>query len=330
MFVTVVSSTDVVPIVVPIAVAFAVVAALMAWFIKYQDKKLSMRTRDVSMAPKERCIAVMFTDVQSSTKLWNTNKVAMEKAIHEHHHVIREIVAKYKGYEVKTSGDSFMVAHSDATPLLRMALEIHKKLMEVAWPAAILNCEDGCIVKNGSNVLFCGLRVRIGLHYGEANNVYDEVSKGFDYYGDTVNCTARVEAIAFGGQTLCTNAFLEKVDASLKAAGLSMTYMGPVELKGIAEPVKVTEVQETDLPRVFQGIRDEATTSVGTGNRINRVPLLTQNLQSNPQKDLSQMGLLEAREEIARLRSVIASLRDRGDSNRGVGEDEQSERVIMD
>ena len=36
-----------------------------------------------------------------------------------------------------------------------------------------------------------GLRVRIGLHYGKGDIAFDEVAKGYDYYGSVVNAASR-------------------------------------------------------------------------------------------------------------------------------------------
>lgn len=46
----------------------------------------------------------MFTDVQNSTKLWDTEPDAMNEGLETHDRVLREILAKFRGYEVKTEG----------------------------------------------------------------------------------------------------------------------------------------------------------------------------------------------------------------------------------
>jgi len=174
------------------------------------------------------------------------------------------------------------------------------------WPVDILTSADGCILRDkaGTKVLFRGLRVRMGLHYGKTNPIYDETAKGYDYYGDTVNCASRIESVAFGGQILCSNAFLAQVDAKLMD-GLLTTFMGPVSLKGIEHAVPLTEVLDPDVPRSFGGIREAAdVTSHGTGNR-KRSCVLGPQMQLE-ETDVDKMGLLEARAEILRLRSIAS------------------------
>jgi len=290
-------------------ITFSLIVVLCIGLFFALLKYMKARTRDVSKAPKGHKVAIMFTDVQNSTKLWNTNKKAMEKAIDAHHTTIRDIVSKHDGYEVKTIGDSFMVAHDDPTVLLRIALECQKKLLTVAWPDEILQFEDASMLQEGTKLIFRGLRIRVGLHYGEANHLYDEVAKGYDYYGDTVNCAARLESVAWGGQILCTNSFLAEIDATLKAE-LQTTYMGRISLKGIAEPVAITEVKVPDLlERAFDGIRDPSdltTTQTGDRHKTN-LPLVMRRNSATHQKDVDQLGLIEAREEISRLRSIVAA-----------------------
>ena len=77
--------------------------------------------RDNSNAPKDPSakVAVLFTDIQSSTTLWATVPQEMGEALDMHHREIRQLIKKYKCYEVKTIGDSFMVVSQSPEKLLR-------------------------------------------------------------------------------------------------------------------------------------------------------------------------------------------------------------------
>lgn len=44
------------------------------------------------------------------TQLWSTDPVVMGELIEHHNAVIRCVIARHKAYEVKTIGDSFMIA----------------------------------------------------------------------------------------------------------------------------------------------------------------------------------------------------------------------------
>jgi adenylate cyclase len=67
----------------------------------------------------------------------------------------------------------------------------------------------------------------VGLHAGPV--IFQEG----DYYGQTVNVAARIAAFAGSGQVLVSQ---EVVDASAGAA-IDFSAVGPVELKGLAQPI---------------------------------------------------------------------------------------------
>eukprot|EP00755_Sulcionema_specki_P031460 Sspe_Gene.19209::Locus_6972_Transcript_3_7_Confidence_0.500_Length_662::g.19209::m.19209 len=59
--------------------------------------------------PQGEGVAVVFTDIQSSTLLWETCHEGMKEALELHNRILRGCIAQRNGYEVKTIGDSFMV-----------------------------------------------------------------------------------------------------------------------------------------------------------------------------------------------------------------------------
>eukprot|EP00754_Rhynchopus_humris_P002178 Rhum_TRINITY_DN11204_c0_g1::Rhum_TRINITY_DN11204_c0_g1_i1::g.43279::m.43279 len=59
-------------------------------------------------------VAIVFTDVKASTMLWETVPNSMPEAMRTHNRVIRQCIDKANGYEVKTIGDSFMVAFDNS------------------------------------------------------------------------------------------------------------------------------------------------------------------------------------------------------------------------
>ena len=90
-------------------------------------------------------------------------------------------------------------------------------------------------------MLFQGLRVRIGVEIGDPKVVFDEVSKGYDYYGDMVNTAARVESVAYGGQTLVTKDVYDELSPEVREQCSTMN-VGGVTLKGKTEKVQVYQV----------------------------------------------------------------------------------------
>ncbi|CUG88938.1 receptor-type adenylate cyclase, putative, partial [Bodo saltans] len=86
-------------------------------------------------APKESAepFAMVFTDIQSSTSLWARAPEAMGDALEQHHALLRRLVDRHDGYEVKTIGDSFMVAFKRARDAAEFGLAIQTVLFGAAW-----------------------------------------------------------------------------------------------------------------------------------------------------------------------------------------------------
>ncbi|KAH8603876.1 Adenylate and Guanylate cyclase catalytic domain [Trypanosoma vivax] len=68
--------------------------------------------RDNRNAPKEPTapVTLVFTDIESSTALWAACPELMPDAVAAHHRLIRSLIVRHRCYEVKTIGDSFMIA----------------------------------------------------------------------------------------------------------------------------------------------------------------------------------------------------------------------------
>eukprot|EP00727_Mastigamoeba_balamuthi_P013486 m51a1_g8760 putative family 3 adenylate cyclase (1662) ;mRNA; r:111354-126456 len=66
---------------------------------------------DVSnlVMPPTGKMAIVFTDIQQSTELWEWNPTLMKEALYQHHDVMRATLRRHNGYEVRTEGDAFMI-----------------------------------------------------------------------------------------------------------------------------------------------------------------------------------------------------------------------------
>ena len=94
--------------------------------------------------------------------------------------------------------------------------------------------------------------MRIGIHYGRGDIIFDEVSKGYDYYGNVVNTAARVESSAHGGQLIVSRDFA--VAASTDHT--KTVEMGAHVLRGVAEPVELIQINV--LNRQYPNLRTGA------------------------------------------------------------------------
>eukprot|EP01062_Namystynia_karyoxenos_P040471 TRINITY_DN2950_c0_g2_i1.p1 TRINITY_DN2950_c0_g2~~TRINITY_DN2950_c0_g2_i1.p1 ORF type:complete len:1142 (+),score=345.94 TRINITY_DN2950_c0_g2_i1:117-3428(+) len=201
--------------------------------------------------PEQGDVCIAFTDIQSSTVLWEWAPQVMREALHLHNRTIRVTAADHNGYEVKVIGDAFMLAFPTAVDGVAFALEAQRALLHADWPPELLQCELCCrqLAAEGEP-LWCGLRVRIGLNYGAVLAEANPVTRRQDYFGHTVNVAARVEAaVRHGGLVGATEAVITACGAEgLRELGSPKIFPLPhIQLKGVSEPVAVSVLLPTAL-----------------------------------------------------------------------------------
>lgn len=123
-------------------------------------------------------VTFLFTDIVGSTRLWERHPEAMGEALRRHDALMREASARHEGHVFKTVGDAFCVAFPTPRQALAAAIHAQRQIAGMDWGAL------------GS------LAVRMGIHSGTAE------LRDNDYFGGTLNRTARIESAAHGGQIL--------------------------------------------------------------------------------------------------------------------------------
>ncbi|QRN96900.1 AAA family ATPase [Archangium violaceum] len=188
-------------------------------------------------------VALVFTDVQGSTQLWERCSSGMRAALDVHDRVLRALLVEGNGYEVKTQGDSFMVAFDSAVEAVRWCLLAQQELLHAPWPEELLAEADAAEVRGPRGLVHRGLRVRMGVHLGEPECRIDTRTGRADYFGRMVNVTARVAAAGHGGQVLVSGAVWAQVEGMLEALGQPVVRpLGEYHLKGIEDAVTLVEV----------------------------------------------------------------------------------------
>lgn len=156
-------------------------------------------------AEQDRVLAtVMFTDIVDSTKraaalgdrMWRT-------LLERHDEIVRQQLSRFRGREVKHTGDGFLATFDGPARGVRCASAIADTMQPL------------------------GLAVRGGLHTGEIE------LKGDDIGGIAVNIAARVAAMAGPNETLVSSTVRDLVAGS----GLRFDDRGFHELKGVPEQV---------------------------------------------------------------------------------------------
>jgi adenylate cyclase len=163
-------------------------------------------------------VAIVFTDIKNSTALWEILPVPMRSGIMMHNELMRRQLRIIGGYEVKTEGDAFMVSFPTVTSALLWCFSCQSHLLELPWSNEILettHCQEK--LDADGNVIYRGLSVRMGIHWGRPVCEQDPITRRMDYFGPMVNKAARVSAVADGGQIAVSSDYIAEIQRTLEA-----------------------------------------------------------------------------------------------------------------
>ncbi len=171
--------------------------------------------------------ALLFTDVVDSTRLGarlGDSRAAELWTAHDDR--ARGLLARYHGREIGRA-DGFFLLFDDPTEAARYAVAYHQALGEL------------------------GLTARAGLHVGPVSlrqNTSEAIARGAittDVDGLAMPITARVMALARGGQTLLTASARHAFGEALPE-GTKTESHGYYRLKGVEEPIEIFELGMAD------------------------------------------------------------------------------------
>jgi adenylate cyclase len=171
-----------------------------------EDRKAIAR-----IAAPDGTVTMMFSDIENSTSL--NSELGDEqwvKLLGAHDRLVHTYVDRYRGHVVKSQGDGYMVVFPTADLAIGASLGIQRALSAKRQRSRRLRRTP--------------IRVRIGLHTGTA------IEREGDYFGRNVAMTARVAAMADGGEVLVTG---EIAEALADATDYRFVEDDTVELKGL-------------------------------------------------------------------------------------------------
>ena len=151
--------------------------------------------------PVDRVLAtVLFTDIVGSTeKAAALGDSRRRNLLDKHHATIRSNLARFRGHEVKTTGDGILATFDGPARGVRCACAVAEEIRPL------------------------GIDVRAGLHTGECEMMGDDVG------GIAVHIGARVASLAGAGEVLVSRTVKDLVADS----GLRFTDRGSQALKGV-------------------------------------------------------------------------------------------------
>jgi len=191
------------------------------------ESKFSAARWTMANRPTGR-VTFLFTDIQGSTKLWEEHRAAMNTALARHDELMRQAIEAHHGYVFKTVGDAFCVAFASPIDAVAATLQAQQLLQTQGWGQTPIT-------------------VRMGLHTGEAHE------REGDYFGPTLNRTARLMSIAHGGQVLLSQATRELLADTLPYSA-NLRDLGSHRLKDLAQPEHVYQLVHPDLPQQFPAL----------------------------------------------------------------------------
>lgn len=158
--------------------------------------------------------AFIFTDIEDSSRKWERYKELFAKALARHDAIMNAAIPQFGGKIVKHTGDGIF-AEFDNDMALHCAMTLGVMFRKADWNRV------------------GGLRIRVGVHAGEAER------RDHDFFGAEVGVAARVMALAAGGQILFTPAAMQ---ASKMPPRATMRELGAKALKGYTQPYVVLEL----------------------------------------------------------------------------------------
>jgi predicted ATPase len=157
-------------------------------------------------------VTFLFTDIEGSTRRWESGADAMRVALAAHDKVLRSAIEAHEGFVFSHTGDGMAAAFTSPVSAVEAAVDAQCELE---------------------------LPVRMGLATGEAE------LRDNDYFGTVLNRAARVMAAGHGGQILVADS-----TAGL-LGGVELVNLGPRRLRDLPNPIVIFQLAAPGLRREF-------------------------------------------------------------------------------
>lgn len=193
---------------------------------------LSHEPTETSMLPTG-IVTFLFTDIEDSTKLWESAPEKMKVALPARHHaILQEAIAANGGTVFQIIGDAFCAAFATVPSAISAAVTAQRKLYQEQWDLPF------------------AIRVRMGIHTGEAERTSNHALTGGYASNQTLIRVARILSAGHGGQVLLSLATKELLKDSLPA-NTELRDMGEHHLKNLVRPEHIFQLIVKGLPSDF-------------------------------------------------------------------------------
>ena len=189
-------------------------------------------------------VTFLLTDIEDSTPMWERAPDLMTGVIARHYEILHSAVTDHGGAlpVEQGEGDSIVAAFRTGSDAVAAALVAQQALAAESWP-------DGVEVA-----------VRMALHTGEA-----KLRDLGNYAGETIIRTARLRALAHGGQVIASRQCVDLIGDALPGSA-DWLDLGAYRLKGLGRPEQVFQLLHPELAAEFAPLRgpDSVTNNLPT------------------------------------------------------------------
>jgi predicted ATPase/DNA-binding SARP family transcriptional activator len=179
-------------------------------------------------------LAFLFTDIESSTSRWESDRAAMAADLAQHDELLGGAVAAHGGRRFTHTGDGLGAAFPTAASAIAAAVAGQAALAGATWKGV------------------APLRVRMGVHAGAAE------ARAGTFLGPTLNRAARLLEVARGGEILCSQAAADLAHDDLPPEA-TLVGRGERRLRGLSRPEAVWQVVHPALAGVVPPAEPEPT-----------------------------------------------------------------------
>jgi adenylate cyclase len=186
--------------------------------------------QDAEQPREERKLAaIMLTDLVGFTSMAQSNEALAMEILAEHRQMVRPILQRYAGREIKTMGDAFLVEFPNALDAIRCAVEIQKENRRV----------------NSGRSPERSVMIRIGIHVG------DVIHSEGDIFGDAVNISSRIEPVGEPGGVCISEQVYDQV---WNKVDFRLVKMESQKFKNVSLPTDVYSVEMLPTEKAVEAV----------------------------------------------------------------------------